>query len=254
MSTPLPVVAPDWATDANYPAGSDPWSGHVTKSAPSAGKVGTGLVPDTDLAAEEFNYVLANHGQYIAAEQGMLIGRGFHFSDDFMNSTIQNWWDAAGATPSFASGSYGLCTLVGAGAYLNLQQVSAAELGTATDFYLEMLAKNITITTWFGVGFDPTTPVAVAGSIIFKAAAPGHWFYNINNGGDVDTGVLTTATYQRITMRRDSGTIGLYIDNVLVHSTSSSVNIGSSNGGLGIGLTGGGTSALLDYVKMWANR
>src|SRR6185295_12739707 len=60
-----PSDPPDWATDANYPAGSDPWSGTPTKSAPDAGKIATGFVPDTDQAAEEVNWILANHADWI---------------------------------------------------------------------------------------------------------------------------------------------------------------------------------------------
>lgn len=45
-----------WASDANYPAGSDPWSGTPTKSAPSAGEIAAGHVPGVPDPAEVENW------------------------------------------------------------------------------------------------------------------------------------------------------------------------------------------------------
>ncbi len=59
-----PTVAPDFATDTNYPAGADPWSGQPNKISPG-GIVATGFIPATFLDTSHVNYELNNHGAWI---------------------------------------------------------------------------------------------------------------------------------------------------------------------------------------------
>lgn len=54
-----------WATDANYPAGGDAWSGQPTKVEPSAGEKADGFVPDTFPPAEWFNSLFNNTFEYL---------------------------------------------------------------------------------------------------------------------------------------------------------------------------------------------
>ena len=49
---------PNWASDANFPAGSDPWSATPTKVAPSGGQIAAGVAPRAKLPAQWFNYIL----------------------------------------------------------------------------------------------------------------------------------------------------------------------------------------------------
>lgn len=60
-----PTDAPDWATDVNFPAGGDPWSGQPNKVTPSAGEVQVGFEPKQRPPAEFHNYIWNNHGQWI---------------------------------------------------------------------------------------------------------------------------------------------------------------------------------------------
>jgi hypothetical protein len=60
-----PIV---WAENANFPAGSDAWSGTATKTAPSAGQIAAGVEPNQLLPAQWFNYMM-NHFGKIATEQ-----------------------------------------------------------------------------------------------------------------------------------------------------------------------------------------
>lgn len=57
----LPHDLKPWATDANYAAGVNPWSGQPTKVQPPALLATTGLVPGTKLAAEHENWLKARN-------------------------------------------------------------------------------------------------------------------------------------------------------------------------------------------------
>jgi hypothetical protein len=58
----LPIAPPQWATDATYPAGADPWSGGPVRIAPSSGQIAAGFAPNTQPPAEFFNYQLGASG------------------------------------------------------------------------------------------------------------------------------------------------------------------------------------------------
>src|SRR5699024_6810415 len=48
---------PEWATDNNYPAGSDPWSGKPTRVQPLSTTIAQGFVPGRVPPAEWFNWL-----------------------------------------------------------------------------------------------------------------------------------------------------------------------------------------------------
>jgi hypothetical protein len=52
-----PGATPSWATDANYPAGTDPWSATPTRVEPDAAQKGTGNVPATRPPAQHHNWL-----------------------------------------------------------------------------------------------------------------------------------------------------------------------------------------------------
>jgi hypothetical protein len=123
-----PSGSPLWATDAAYAAGADPWSGQNNKSIPSGGKVGSGATPATDLPAEEYNYMLNNHGQWAAALDSNAAGSNAAFNDEFLyttNTALQTVWTANNPTfttivDDSANGGFGVCKLSsGAGAGAN---------------------------------------------------------------------------------------------------------------------------------------
>lgn len=51
-----PMANEPWASDANYPAGADPWSGTPTKSAPGLSEIAAGHVPGVPDPAEVENW------------------------------------------------------------------------------------------------------------------------------------------------------------------------------------------------------
>lgn len=62
----------DFATDPNFPAGSDPWSGTPTRVAPSAGQLAAGFAPATQVPAQHLNWILGTLADTDAAIQATL--------------------------------------------------------------------------------------------------------------------------------------------------------------------------------------
>lgn len=60
-----PTVLPEWATDTDYPSGTDDWSSQPTKVEPSSGEKGTGFIPQDEMAADKLNFILGNHADWI---------------------------------------------------------------------------------------------------------------------------------------------------------------------------------------------
>ncbi len=54
-----------WATDASYPAGSDPWSSGPTKVALTTGEIAAGFVPNTQVPAEKINDLFSLLTSYV---------------------------------------------------------------------------------------------------------------------------------------------------------------------------------------------
>lgn len=61
---PKPTQSPLWATDANYTADGDPWSGTPTKVDPGASRRAEGAEPDT-FPAQWFNWIFGAHGDWL---------------------------------------------------------------------------------------------------------------------------------------------------------------------------------------------
>lgn len=76
-----PTVPPDFATDANYAAGSMLWSGHANKVSPG-GLVQSGLVPASMVKAEHLNFLLNNHGAWLSYLIDMVLS-GHAYKEDF---------------------------------------------------------------------------------------------------------------------------------------------------------------------------
>ena len=74
---PAPSTAvPDWATNTNHAAGSDPWSGLATKVDPGAGVYATGFIPDQQPPAEWFNYLFNLYSDWIQWLESWRTGDG----------------------------------------------------------------------------------------------------------------------------------------------------------------------------------
>lgn len=68
---PKPVT---WATDANYDAGADPWSGTPTKVDPTTQSLTKGFVPETPGSAQQTNFVLNAFGEAGKAFSAKILG------------------------------------------------------------------------------------------------------------------------------------------------------------------------------------
>lgn len=66
-----PTEDPTWATDTNYTADGDPWSGSPTKVTPSLSRRKEGAEPDT-FPAQWYNYTQNAHGKHIEYIHGVL--------------------------------------------------------------------------------------------------------------------------------------------------------------------------------------
>jgi hypothetical protein len=60
-----PTSSPDWSTDTNFPAGSDPWSATPTRVEPSSGEKADGFTPGVAPEAQVVNFLVGNHGDWI---------------------------------------------------------------------------------------------------------------------------------------------------------------------------------------------
>jgi hypothetical protein len=85
-----PASLPIWATDTDYSAGSDAWSGQPNKVDP-AGQVAQGSVPSTKLPAEWFNFLQNLNGQWLQ-----------YFAD----IQVQNWTGFIGPVVGGQAGDY----------------------------------------------------------------------------------------------------------------------------------------------------
>lgn len=65
MARPSGVI-PEWASNASYPAGSDPWALQPTKQDPGSSAVAAGFLPNARLDAETINWLLHAYWQWIA--------------------------------------------------------------------------------------------------------------------------------------------------------------------------------------------
>ena len=62
----LPVLSPQWATNANFPAGAQPWSATPTRVAPSGGVAAAGFAPAEQPPAQFMNYQLGKTADGVA--------------------------------------------------------------------------------------------------------------------------------------------------------------------------------------------
>ena len=54
-----------WASDTNYPAGSDPWDGQPTTAEPVSGRKATGWEPKKKPGAQQLNWMMRGYARWI---------------------------------------------------------------------------------------------------------------------------------------------------------------------------------------------
>jgi hypothetical protein len=143
-----PSVAPDWATDANHHAGARPWNGQPNKVAPSAGRVASGFLPEEDFAAEEENFILNNHGQWLNHLVGVSDGRDRDLAvieDDFTGAVLDTgkWLSTANAALTFveAAPAIGNAHIDTGGSGVTASIVAQQFKPHTLDFHLTMIMR-----------------------------------------------------------------------------------------------------------------
>lgn len=256
---PRPILPPAWATNTNYAAGSDPWSGTPTKSQPSGGKIASGFVPNTDEAAEETNWVLNNLCQYASYLDSIFNGANLSINDDFTGDTLDRgiWLAATGnAVLVDESGidGFGACRIS-----------SPANPGTGrirTVFHPIGATRDFKVTARVRANGGNARTITVgladdAGNGVFFQSGPGNpnlnWFAFDDLGNAHDTGIAVGATYQLLEILRVSGTYYYRINGVQYFTsvTGSAITFRASceyddTGGLG--------NLFVDSYKLWVDR
>lgn len=225
-----PLISPVWATDTNYPAGSDEWSATPTKVAPSGGKVGTGVVPDTDFPAQEYNYMVGNHGAWLDHLDGLLMRPDFYLHDDFCGVAVDTGkWVLTGSPSSGANivlGVFGATALLANGGTPTMS-VATSDLPVGTGdfrFVARVMASPSGAGGTIHVGFHETaTPT---NSCTFSPnSSTGYWDINYPTGLSLSTGVVYLNSLQFLECRRLAGTLQFLIDGAIVLSVADATNI-----------------------------
>ena len=244
-----PTSDPSWATDANYPAGTDPWSAQPTRSTPSSGKRGTGYVPDTDDAAEEDNDVIGSHGDWINYFDSILNGSNLMLNDDFMGTTYTQNWAATNGTVAeiddSAAGAFGAVKLSFAGsgtAYLHTETLPFV----TKDFLFEVSVRAAVLSTGNLLFGNSGLAFLVNGS------GTGNWIVYVD-AVQTDTGVPITADYMTLRIWRSGTTVKFYIDGVPVQTEVAYVTSITSVLALTVNAANT-TDVRIDYAKLWVNR
>lgn len=115
-----PSDLPDWATNANYSAGT--YSGQSTKSTPASGVVQNGFMGGYGAPAEWLNWVLNNHAAWL------------------------NYLDSDTATSVFGTGALGAAAFDGASAVSGCSRVGSVYTATQDLFYTNAtLSASVTL-------------------------------------------------------------------------------------------------------------
>jgi hypothetical protein len=172
----------DWATDANYAAGAEPWSGEPTKVEPSAGRKQTGHIPSEILPADWLNYLIADRGEKI----------------EIVQTHFEATCDAFGLTITDAN-TDALAEVI------NARALALALSNT------EVLAPNFAGKT--------ATAVHVFGALIIAGFSDGAIYTSADNGATWSA--QTSNTTKKINAFADNGTIVVAVcdDREIVTST-----------------------------------
>jgi len=210
-----PTISPDWATDANYPAGGRPWNAQPNKSQPSAGKVGTGFEPENPVAADELNFVLNNHGAWIDSI------------------------DAAVSISLFGNGADGAAVLDGAATV-----AWATLVGSVYTMTRDSALTDLTINA--GITLKPAGFRLIGQGILTTVAGSPNGLVDMSGGSGAagNAGGGTTADAGQTLPPGGTGGVGGNATGTPVAGAGQSVNsYGGSGGTGGVGAGGGGGAA-----------
>src|SRR5574343_264190 len=250
-----PSTLPTWATDTNYAAGTDPWSGTATKSEPSAGVKAKGQLPKTGYNAQHYNWLLNTFGEWTEYLLELARGDVFHYLDHFCAKDTLYWSETTSGVGTVAA-------VPGGGAY-GTGLIRTQALGTGETFYTSVVmppgvrdfrvATRITPTLstsdkfYFSIG---SATAAKTLSFIHSTADSGHWMVKVGAAAEVDSGVVATNA-MFLVIERYGGDVYFLIDGVEVHSEAHSQDMTDAYVSFGIQTTAGHNATYLtDYVDI----
>jgi hypothetical protein len=143
-----PANSPAFATAATFPAGANPWSSQPPRVAPSGAMQTQGFTPQADLPAEYINYLIGNHGDWLAYHDSIM---GFGLYGDGRDGAA-----VLDGVNTFPWASFG------GGVYTLTRDVSLTDLAVATGIKLALSLGNSSTFRLNGTG---TCVVAGTGTI-----------------------------------------------------------------------------------------
>lgn len=228
-----PASLPTWATDTNFPAGVNSWSGTPTKVEPTSGKKAGGFVPKTKLPAQEMNWKLSDMGLWVNYfnddELRKKSLKRLYMEEDFIGgSSLPARWTLTGTGTWFGSAN-GVVVLGSSGALF----APIGVIGT-NDFHAACYITNAntgvpdpTFQIYdqaVGVGANPS--IRVLASRLYS-----NWAVSLNGASSVDTGVAYGASAY-VDLYRLSNVLTLYINGTLIYTVAYTSSIGTSNGAI----------------------
>ncbi len=226
-----PADAPEWASDVNYGAGADPWSATPTKVEPTDGEKDAGATPLTGFGAQQLNWLLNNHANFLNYLESCIFGGDFQLKDHFYKAALDTAiWTA------FSSGGSSDPAIAADGAADGIGAVHPLTAGSGTSSITSAAARVGTNDFGIGSRVRVASSAAIAAFIAnndillngggfefgFKTGAT-NWFAS-TGGTDTDTGTAWAATYQDLKAFRVGGVAYFFINGVLEHSAANVVN------------------------------
>lgn len=169
-----------WASDATYPAGTDPWSGAPTKVEPTTGKKDRGMTPETPQSAMEMNWWMGAVGDILGildARDGTPVlfdsvgTHTWHSGPTDTRVEIELW----GAGGGGGGGGYALSTKVyscsGAGGAGSLKKRVILDVTPDTDYHIIIQAGGTGGLGGLHVGLVEATAGTAGGSTSFCDAS-----------------------------------------------------------------------------------
>lgn len=285
-----PSVAPDFATDANYPAGSDPWSGNPTKVTPGA-VASTGFIPKTMLPAQFINYVLANHADwinYLDQIRGSVTQfedydrdyEDFAFGDDtddpitvtspgLLASGLTRFYDTVGNTklvfstagydPPSSRGVVHFKTADGFGIAPKLRG-AIRTIGASDPFALLCAVRCTTDRTKLDTNANGGIRVQLSSNPAFNCGSTRTYWEPIDSGGTIQTPLVNVPVtvggdWDQLRMVRTGGTLYWYVNGTLIYSEASVATLALQRNIFVRGILGVGADyeyACADYIKIHA--
>lgn len=198
-----------WSTDANFPAGAEPWNGTPTKVAPSAGEIAGGSKPDRRFPAAWYNWELnrndrmlqyldmievRNMGPRLTVGTGVLptaaMANGYCTAYDAYHGMLYalynlemlksnsdgagTWSDTTALIPGTISSGRGLAfnPTTGTGYMLGSNQAARSNPGSASSTWTAVAVANISDAR--GIIWDPYRGRFVAFGAV-TGTHPGIW-------------------------------------------------------------------------------